>query len=145
MLDEDIENAFQEESDVEMESGDEQEEAKGNGSQDEWGGISNQPVEGGGSDDHIKTGKKPPTAEELRAIKDASDLFKSSSFKLQVCIHSHFLKLTHSFRSMHYFPTFVQNLRGFHLWNASSSLCTPGLEKYHQLLLNILLRLLENY
>lgn len=123
---------------------DEQEELEGHGSQDEWGGISNQPVEGGGSDDHIKTTKKPPTAEELRAIKDASDLFKSSSFKLQVCIRCHFLKLTQSFRSMHYFPTFVQNLRGFHLWNDSSSLCTQGSEKYHLLLLNIHLRPLEN-
>lgn len=65
---------------------DEQEEAEGNGSQEEWGGISNQPVEGVASEDHIKASKKPPTAEELRAIKDASDLFKSSSFKLQVSI-----------------------------------------------------------
>lgn len=31
-----------------------------------------------------KKGKKPPTGEELRAIKDATDLFRSSSFKLQV-------------------------------------------------------------
>ncbi|KAF9531369.1 Nrap protein [Crepidotus variabilis] len=30
------------------------------------------------------TPKKAPTGEELRAIKDASDLFKSSSFKLQI-------------------------------------------------------------
>lgn len=30
--------------------------------------------------------KKPPTGEELRAIKDATDLFRSSSFKLQVAI-----------------------------------------------------------
>ena len=29
--------------------------------------------------------KKPPTGEELRAIKDATDLYRSSSFKLQVC------------------------------------------------------------
>jgi U3 small nucleolar RNA-associated protein 22 len=28
--------------------------------------------------------KKPPTGEELRAIKDATNLFRSSSFKLQV-------------------------------------------------------------
>lgn len=55
--------------------------------QGEWGGIavSNEaiPVEethGG------KKAKQPPTGEELRAIKDASDLFRSSSFKLQVCI-----------------------------------------------------------
>lgn len=28
--------------------------------------------------------KKPPTGEELRDIKDAADLYRSSSFKLQV-------------------------------------------------------------
>jgi U3 small nucleolar RNA-associated protein 22 len=28
--------------------------------------------------------KKPPTGEELRTIKDATELFRSSSFKLQV-------------------------------------------------------------
>jgi U3 small nucleolar RNA-associated protein 22 len=28
---------------------------------------------------------KPPTGEELRTIKDASSLFRSNSFKLQVC------------------------------------------------------------
>lgn len=28
----------------------------------------------------------PPSGEELRAIKDASDLYKSNSFKLQVCL-----------------------------------------------------------
>lgn len=80
----------QEGSDIEMVSDanliDEQEETEGNGSQEEWGGISNPPVEGGGSESRIKTSKKPPTAEELRAIKDASDLFKSSSFKLQVSV-----------------------------------------------------------
>lgn len=53
---------------------------------EEWGGISS-PVK----DDSASAGrpgtkpKKPPTGEELRAIKDATDLFRSSSFKLQVC------------------------------------------------------------
>ena len=28
---------------------------------------------------------KPPTGEELRKIKDATDLYRSTSFKLQVC------------------------------------------------------------
>lgn len=39
-------------------------------------------------DEHFtgKKSNKPPTGEELRAIKDASDLFKSGSFKLQVCL-----------------------------------------------------------
>jgi U3 small nucleolar RNA-associated protein 22 len=31
-----------------------------------------------------KKSRKPPTGEELRTIKDATDLFRSSSFKLQV-------------------------------------------------------------
>ncbi|KDR65095.1 hypothetical protein GALMADRAFT_148991 [Galerina marginata CBS 339.88] len=35
-------------------------------------------------EDDGKGSNKPPTGEELRAIKDASDLFKSSSFKLQI-------------------------------------------------------------
>ncbi|KAF9475207.1 Nrap protein [Pholiota conissans] len=53
--------------------------------QGEWGGItgSNEAVPPEG----VHTGKKsklPSTGEELRAIKDASDLFKSSSFKLQI-------------------------------------------------------------
>ncbi|EKM77700.1 hypothetical protein AGABI1DRAFT_61282 [Agaricus bisporus var. burnettii JB137-S8] len=51
----------------------------------EWGGIGAAPslpqesLEGG-------SGKrnKPPTGEELRDIKDAADLFKSNSFKLQI-------------------------------------------------------------
>lgn len=52
--------------------------------EEEWKGI------GGDAatlpEEHFsgKKSSKPPTGEELRAIKDASDLFKSSSFKLQV-------------------------------------------------------------
>jgi len=58
-----------------QEDGQEEEEA--------WGGISGEQA---ASYEH-RTGtkpKKPPTGQELRAIKDATDLFKSSSFKLQV-------------------------------------------------------------
>jgi U3 small nucleolar RNA-associated protein 22 len=33
--------------------------------------------------------KKPPTGEELRAMKDAADLYQSSSFKLQVIFPSY--------------------------------------------------------
>jgi U3 small nucleolar RNA-associated protein 22 len=50
---------------------------------DEWQGIA-QPT----SSDPPHTATKPfkpPTGEELRAIKDASSLFRSNSFKLQVC------------------------------------------------------------
>ncbi|KDR70120.1 hypothetical protein GALMADRAFT_254950 [Galerina marginata CBS 339.88] len=49
---------------------------------EEWGGIgkADRPQE-----QHTGKGSnKPPTGEELRAIKDASDLFKSNSFKLQI-------------------------------------------------------------
>ncbi|PPQ96699.1 hypothetical protein CVT26_010251 [Gymnopilus dilepis] len=51
-----------------------------------WGGV-----EGGSTAVPLPDGqqnahksKKPPMGEELRAIKDASELFKSSSFKLQI-------------------------------------------------------------
>lgn len=55
--------------------------------QGEWKGISGSKESNGTvlGDSHGGTKlKKPPTGEELRTIKDASDLFKSSSFKLQV-------------------------------------------------------------
>ena len=38
------------------------------------------------NDRHGTTPKKPPTGEELRTIKDAADLYMSSSFKLQVSL-----------------------------------------------------------
>jgi U3 small nucleolar RNA-associated protein 22 len=44
-----------------------------------------------GADDEKRTGtkpRKPPTGEELRNIKDATDLYRSSSFKLQVSVYS---------------------------------------------------------
>ncbi|KAF8908204.1 Nrap protein [Gymnopilus junonius] len=51
---------------------------------EEWGGVegATAPLPAGQQPPHKST--KPPTGEELRAIKDASDLFKSSSFKLQI-------------------------------------------------------------
>jgi len=54
---------------------------------------------------------KPPTGEELRVIKDATDLFKSNSFKLQVCIILPFayLILNTSFRLMLCCQMFVLN------------------------------------
>ena len=53
----------------------------------EWGGISSEQAVAEGTTYEHRTGtkpKKPPTGHELRAIKDATDLFKSSTFKLQV-------------------------------------------------------------
>ncbi|CAL1710724.1 unnamed protein product [Somion occarium] len=53
---------------------------------DQWGGIdgqaSSKPALNGAAKDLHK--KKPPTAQELRSIKDATDLYRSSSFKLQI-------------------------------------------------------------
>ena len=50
----------------------------------EWGGVTGEQAE---IEEEHRPGtkpKKPPTGEELRAIKDAADLFRSGSFKLQV-------------------------------------------------------------
>ncbi|KAG5642940.1 hypothetical protein DXG03_001857 [Asterophora parasitica] len=64
-------------SEIETEENDDEDEG-------EWGGLQ-------GNDqaavDGLQPGtkpKKPPTGEELRVIKDATDLFRSSSFKLQI-------------------------------------------------------------
>jgi U3 small nucleolar RNA-associated protein 22 len=53
--------------------------------EDEWGGILPVPNDHPGDAVHGLGTKpqKPPTGEELRVIKDATDLFRSSSFKLQ--------------------------------------------------------------
>lgn len=53
----------------------------------EWQGIGTNAAT---PEEHFSGKKptKPPTGEELRAIKDASDLFKSSAFKLQVLVLS---------------------------------------------------------
>lgn len=47
---------------------------------EEWGGVHHE------GQDRGNPGEKPskPTGEEIRAIKDASDLFRSNTFKLQV-------------------------------------------------------------
>jgi len=52
--------------------------------EEEWGGVTGCQAE---IEEEHRAGtkpKKPPTGEELRAIKDAADLFRSGSFKLQV-------------------------------------------------------------
>lgn len=72
----------EDESDEEMGgSGDEEEE-------EQWEGLNGAGGADGAADEGKHTGtkpKKPPTGEELRNIKDATDLYRSSSFKLQVC------------------------------------------------------------
>ncbi len=57
--------------------------------EEEWAGIENITVVHQGNFNEGK-GKpnRPPVGEELRVIKDAADLFRSSSFKLQVCTPS---------------------------------------------------------
>lgn len=57
----------------------------------------------------VATTNKRPTREEIRVIKDASELFKSNSFKLQVCNSCVVTAVySHRHRSMLYYPTFVQ-------------------------------------
>lgn len=55
--------------------------------EEEWVGAGVEPVSTSEHEtDRIagKGAKKPPTGEELRGIKDAADLYRSNSFKLQV-------------------------------------------------------------
>ncbi|PPQ69344.1 hypothetical protein CVT24_001638 [Panaeolus cyanescens] len=83
---------MQEQSEAEMSGQDEGSMSEGEGGDDEhneaednWEGI-----EGGvamdvdNAADGARGTKKTPTGQELRVIKDATDLFKSSSFKLQI-------------------------------------------------------------
>ncbi|KAF8996020.1 Nrap protein [Cyathus striatus] len=71
-------------------SGDEGSEGEGEPMEqddEEWGGLDESAADNkGAGSPEVNSGKakKPPVGEELRLIKDASDLFKSSSFKLQI-------------------------------------------------------------
>ncbi|KAJ7116340.1 Nrap protein [Mycena epipterygia] len=53
---------------------------------EEWGGIAPTPGQAAATVEHASgtKPKKPPTGEELRVINDAKDLFRSSTFKLQI-------------------------------------------------------------
>ncbi|KAF9462511.1 Nrap protein [Collybia nuda] len=53
---------------------------------EEWGGMETDPKDQSAEEGHHPgtKPKKPPTGEELRTIKEATDLFRSSSFKLQI-------------------------------------------------------------
>ena len=68
-----------EDEDEDMHTGEEGEE-----DQEEWGGLEAAGNDSEGGTHPGKKPKKPPTGEELRNIKDASELYRSSSFKLQV-------------------------------------------------------------
>ena len=75
---------------------------QGSDNEEEWNGVNGK---GGDADDGKHTGtkpKKPPTGVELRNIKDATDLYRSSSFKLQVCTAQH--AMCFLAESMHYSP-----------------------------------------
>ena len=56
--------------------------------QEEWGGIEASGDREGAETHYGKKLKKPPTGEELRDMKDASELYRSSSFRLQVRLAS---------------------------------------------------------
>jgi U3 small nucleolar RNA-associated protein 22 len=52
---------------------------------DEWGGVESEPAKVAAA--HANGGnasRVPPSGEELRTIRDATDLYRSGSFKLQV-------------------------------------------------------------
>ena len=59
----------------------------GDEGEEEWGGLGDEdePASTAHNKPSSSKSKKPPTGEELRAIRDATDLYRSSSFKLQVC------------------------------------------------------------
>ena len=50
--------------------------------EEEWGGLGEQKPPRTNDDSHST--KVPPSALELKSIRDATDLYRSSSFKLQV-------------------------------------------------------------
>lgn len=72
-------------------------------------------------DGGVASGKrtnKPPTGEELRTIKDATDLFRSNSFKLQVSVlcsqgHAHIGYESALRRSTHCCLTSVRSRREY--------------------------------
>ena len=119
--------------------------------EEEWGGISGEQAAVEATTYEHRTGtkpKKPLTGHELRAIKDATDLFKSGSFKLQVCMVffiSLGLMLIIALRLMPCFLMFDQNHQECHLSNAFSSPCTHILWVFPRRLQNIHWRLLANY
>lgn len=54
------------------------------GNEMEWEGIAPAAKSVRGDSSKVKSFNRPPTRDELRVIKEASDLFSSNSFKLQV-------------------------------------------------------------
>lgn len=125
------------------ESPHEEPDAGGSDEEEEWEGLGTTPSilqnhgEGSGKPN------KPPTGEELRVIKDAADLFRSSSFKLQVDTHllSGSRSINTAIRLMHYYPMSVPNLQEPRLSTDFSSLYTHLSWKFHQYLNNILSKL----
>jgi len=98
---------------------------------EEWTGtrLNVPPPSQKGADNSIE----PPTGEELRVIKVAADLFKSTSFKLQVCppvLVVHFI-LNTILRLMFCCQMFVLNPPEYHLSNGFSFHYTLLSRRYH--------------
>jgi hypothetical protein len=95
--------------------------------EDAWGGVDDVPSSHApNASTSVQPTRAPPTRDEIRTIREATDLFRSSTFKLQVrvvvclaLISSH-LEIS---RSMPCCQRFVpSNLTSF-LWSASSCNC----------------------
>ena len=118
--------------------------------EEEWGGISGEQAATEATTYEHRTRtkpKKPPTGHELRAIKDATDLFKSGSFKLQVWhlfISPHPMFII-ALRLMPCYLMFDQNYQECHLLSVFSLPCTHILWVFLQRFHDIHWRLLANY
>ena len=141
------------------------------GEDEEWEGTGVS-MDVDGEPHHERGGKpkKPPTGDEVRAIKEATDLFRSSSFKLQVraacsvaivhsagiiqlppeseaytisCLNA-YLRCVFN-RLMLYSRTSVRNPLAWRLWIASFSLYICVYPRSHQSTLSIPWKLLDHY
>lgn len=66
-----------------LDESEEDEEAGTN--EEQWAGLGGEAATAGSAGEHPGTHKnQPPKGQELRNIKDASELYRSTSFKLQV-------------------------------------------------------------
>ncbi|KAI0079174.1 Nrap protein [Panus rudis PR-1116 ss-1] len=107
--------------------------------EDTWGGIGgnveNAQAQKSREDGaHSKT-KVPPTAQELRSIRDATDLYRSSSFKLQIDAllpnvrpkQSRSTQLVHFLHSLHTFILSLNPIPAKHPLEASRELKKKGI------------------
>ncbi|KAK7689479.1 hypothetical protein QCA50_007271 [Cerrena zonata] len=113
-------------------------EAPSSGAEDEdnaWGGIAEQPpsqANGHSGDSHNV--KVPPTAQELKSIRDATDLYRSSSFKLQIDAllpnvrpkYTRSTPLDKFLHSLHAFLNTLKSIPAQHPLEASKELLSKG-------------------